>query len=245
MFEAKINEHEIKLVHKVEGHEYTFPIGRDTARGKILSPGVMAQCADAETSANDFAEEALRVAEVLVSTGRETRAIVLWYVDKTNNNLIQVKSLLERGWIVESVSALSPGEELQHVAQSQANSFWKRWWGHERGNDAPRYSRALIVMREPRDYEEAMRVNGGAKAYLRSHSAFELSFSDAGRTNVEELNSHLNDGWAVVFGMPLSGSSYLRETGRYSTSRALVVLKREPGAGSSRWSESLIFNFPY
>jgi hypothetical protein len=220
MFDATMDDREIKLVHKTEGHEYKFPIRRDAEGGRSLALGVMAQNPRAKTSAHNFSEDARSYAEAFVITGKENRAIVTWYVDKANNNLKEVEKLLKRGWIVVSASALDPGEDRSWVAQSPKSSFWTK-----RRNPKPtnvsRYSRLLIVMREPRDREEVMRVGGKGRIYY----ALELSFSDEGSNNLEELNSRLNNGWTTVFVMPLSGPTDRPETGSFSTSRALVMLR--------------------
>ena len=220
MFEVKMDADNLKLVHSSEGHEYTFPIRRDADGARSLGDGFMAQNHMAKTSASRYASYARQYAEAIVITGKETRAIVLWYLDETNTNLKDIERLLEGGWLIESFSTLSPVDAATHVKQSRSNSFWKKWSGHERQH-IPRYSRTLVVMREPRDYEEVVRVNGHRQLYY----AFAFSFSDEQNTNLQELNSRLNDRWTIVFVMPLSEPTYAPENGTFSTSRALVMLR--------------------
>jgi hypothetical protein len=126
MFDVIRDVDQIKLIHKLEGHEYIFPICKDEIGERSLALGVMAQNASTETSANDFAEEARTYAEALVTAGKETRAILVWYVDEINTNLEEVRRLLRRGWIVDSVSPLSPGLRVHDVVESLTGWFWKK-----------------------------------------------------------------------------------------------------------------------
>lgn len=197
MFESIIGEAEIRVIHKTGKHSYLFPFRWDTDGIRRLHFGYFEPNNDAKSNILEFSSDALRYAHCVVVVGRQTRTFVLEYIDEANSNVEELKSLLRRGWLMDTV--LSVG-----LAQSSTGP-------------SPCFQ-IQLSLRQPRDSDEAVRVDGVNRIYID----LDLVISEKETRNLIKLNELLNDFTIVASILLLASEPTAREL---SSVRALLILK--------------------